>query len=57
LTRVARERKLRDLMNSHAHNFAADGTTVRPTMRITSTRAAGVTWSRGCVSLKGEFVT
>jgi hypothetical protein len=44
-------------MNSHAHNFAVRGITVRPTMLITSARAAGVTWSRSCVSLKGEFVT
>jgi hypothetical protein len=49
-------------MNSHAHNFAAGGITARPTlaplaMLITSARAADVTWPRGCVSLKGEFVT
>jgi hypothetical protein len=56
LTRAARERKLRDLMKSHVHNFATGGTTNRPTMLATGTRSA-VSPSIGCESLKGESVT
>jgi hypothetical protein len=52
LTPASRERKLRVRMNSQTHNFANDGSAVRPTMSIVST---GVP-SHGGESLR-EFVT
>jgi len=44
-------------MNSHAHNFATDGTTARPTMLVMGQRTTGISCSYGWVSLKGESVT
>jgi hypothetical protein len=56
LTRASHERKLRDLMNSHAQHFADDGAAVRPMTFVASTRLGGLASECGREPLRGEFV-